>query len=191
MKQIITLFLIISFFTANNAYAKQYEATAYYPLSQEQCLENKERLGLQFCPHDDDHLAGAALSCGHINNLPSEQDLQELAQKIYHQNTTKTSIYGNRDDELMQSMGIWVNDSHIYYWTSNEAKDEKGGYVRMFALKGSIPYYAPRDGSGYVSNKLGKINYGNTKYVVPEYWQINSNIHGAPNEDALLTICYR
>ena len=86
---------------------------------------------------------------------------------------------------------LFVNDSHIYYWTSEEAKDGKGGYVRMFASKGSIPYYAPRDGSGYVSHALGKINYGDTKYVQTKNPKRNSNLAGLPNRDVLVTICYK
>ena len=91
----------------------------------------------------------------------------------------------------MKAMNIWENDSHIYFWTGEEAKDKKGGYVRMFALKGSIPYYAPRDGSGYVSHALGKINYGETKYIKVSNQQYDSNLYGYPNNDVFVTICYK
>lgn len=179
-------------------YAKDFIKVEYTPLSQKECLSYKETLGLKYCPYDNDHLAGAAKSCGHIKNLPTSNDLHNLAKKIYNKETTETSIYGDRNDSLMQDMNIWENDSHLYFWTGEEAKDKVGGYVRMFALKGSIPYYAPRDGSGYVSHKLGKINYGETKNVsvvdintrkpLPEY---DSNLHGYPNNDVLVTICYK
>ena len=59
----------------------------------------------------------------------------------------------------------------------------------MFASKGSIPYYAPRDGSGYVSHQLGKVNYGETRYIVTANPEHNSNLVGLPNNDVLLTIC--
>ena len=75
--------------------------------------------------------------------------------------------------------------------SNEEAKDGKGGYVRMFASRGSIPYYAPRDGSGYVSHALGKINYGNTRYVQTKNPKRNSNLAGLPNRDVLVTICYK
>ena len=42
---------------------------------------------------------------------------------------------------------------------ADETADGKGGYIRMFADKGSIPYYARRDGSGYVSSGFGLIRY--------------------------------
>lgn len=66
----------------------------------------------------------------------------------------------------------------------------EGGYVRMFASSGSISYYAPRDGSGYVSHALGKINYGDTKYVQTKNPKNDSNLAGLPNRDVLVTICY-
>jgi len=188
MKKFLTLLLslVTSQFLVSEAQAKSYRVTYYRPISKHECEINKSRLGLKFCPHDDDFLAGAALACGHINNLPSKEDLQKLAQYVYHTNTKETSIYGSRDDDLMQHMGIWAFDSHIYFWIGEEAKDGVGGYVRMFAVKGSIPYYAPRDGSGYVSHALGKINYGETN-VNPEN---DSNLYGYPNEDVLLTTCF-
>lgn len=175
----------------NSAYAKDYIRVKYSPLSQKKCRSLKDKLGLKYCPYNNDHLAGAAKACGHIENLPTGNDLQELAQKLYGKQTAETTIYGNRDERLMKSMGIWVNDSHIYFWTGEEAGDGVGGYVRMFALKGSIPYYAPRDGSGYVSHRLGKINYGETIYIITSNPEHDSNLYGYPNEDVLLTVCYK
>ena len=167
-----------------------YWLVPYEPLSQKECLEHKEELGLKYCPYDNDHLAGAALACGHIENMPSRQNLHELAKKIYNKKTSHTTIYGNRNDKMLKKMNIFVNDSHIYYWIGEESDDGKGGYVRMFASKGSIPYYAPRDGSGYVSHSMGKINYGNTRYIAVKKKKRDSNLVGLPNNDALVTICH-
>ncbi|MBR6355967.1 MAG: hypothetical protein IKR92_03835 [Alphaproteobacteria bacterium] len=188
-------------FASINA-AQAYQMVAYQPMSQAECLKYKSKLGLRFCPYDNDHLAGAAKACGGIHNLPSGDELLNLAHQLYKniEPGATTTLYGQRDDDKMKKMGIWVNDSHIYYWTGEEAKDGVGGYVRMFAAKGSIPYYAPRDGSGYVSHRVGKINYGETKNIVPvivntETGDImldtdhDSNLAGLPNNDALVTIC--
>lgn len=190
MKKNIGILSVISLCLACNVYAKEYIKVEYTPLSQAECLSLKEELGLKYCPYDNDHLAGAVKACGHIDNLPTANDLQELAQKLYNKNTLETTIYGNRNEELMKNMNIWENDSHIYFWSNAEAEDGEGGLVRMFALRGSIPYYAPRDGSGYVSHALGKVNYGETKYIStsPEH---DSNLLGYPNEDVLLTVCYK
>jgi hypothetical protein len=164
----------------------------YRPLSQKECMEKKDKLGLKYCPYDNDHLAGAVAACGGIDNMPTMKDLLALAKSLYKNlriESNGTSMYGERDDEKMKELGIWVNDSHIYYWSNEEAKDGVGGYVRMFASRGSIPYYAPRDGSGYVSRALGKVNYGKTKHISTFEPCHNSNLVGLPNEDVLLTIC--
>jgi len=121
--------------------------------------------------------------------LPSKDELEELAKIIYSQRTKQAVVYGTRNDEKLKSMGIFVNDSHIYYWIGEEASDQKGGYVRMFASKGSIPYYAPRDGSGYVSHALGKVNFGDTKNIMTKNPNHDSNTVGLPNNDVLVTIC--
>ena len=171
------------------SFAYQFEAKKYYPLSKKDCYNNRFILGLRYCNVERDYLAGAAKACGNINNLPSGDELHRLAQMVYDNYTSETSIYGVRNDRMLKNMGIWVNDSHIFYWTNGEASDGVGGYVRMFATRGSIPYYAPRDGSGYVSHKLGKIRYGNTKNIRVYPKEFDSNLTGMPNNDVLLTIC--
>lgn len=177
--------------TCSFAQQKKYKLVKYKPLTQSECLKNKDLLGLSYCPYNNDYLAGAALACKHKNNLPLGKDLHELAQRIYNNQTSNTSIYGKRNDTMLKNMGIYINDSHIYYWTREEAKDGKGGYVRMFASRGSIPYYAPRNGSGYVSHALGKINYGDTKYIQTKNPHNDSNLVGLPNNDVLVTVCYK
>lgn len=194
-KNILVLIFALCCFLITSAYAgnigKKFIKTDYYPLSKVECLNNKIKLGLKNCPTDNDHLAGAALACGHLNNLPSGKDLQELAQIIYGIETDENSIYGDRDDALMKKMQIWENDSHIFYWVGEESTDVENGFVRMFAVKGSLPYFAPRDGSGYISAKLGKINFGQTKHIITGDPEKNSNLYGYPNKDVLLAICYK
>ena len=168
---------------------KSYKLVNYEPLSKSECLKQKESLGLKYCPHDNDHLAGAALACGHISNLPSKQDLHTLAQQIYNNPTANASIYGDRNDAQLKKMGIFINDSHIYYWIGEESNDGVNGVVRMFASKGSLIYSAPRDGSGYVTGSVGKVKFGNTKYIVTNPYN-DSNLVGLPNNDVLAAICY-
>lgn len=192
MKKYLFWILLLTFLIPGVCYAVigAYWLVPYEPLSQKECLEHKAELGLKYCPYDNDHLAGAALACGHIENLPSRQNLHDLAKKIYDKRTHHTTIYGKRDDKMLKKMNIFVNDSHIYYWIGEESDDGRGGYVRMFASRGSIPYYAPRDGSGYVTHAVGKVNFGNTVYIAPRKKKRDSNLVGLPNNDVLVTICY-
>ena len=87
MKKNLVLSIFIGVFMVNSTYAKNYIKVEYSPLTQEECLSLRKKLGLKYCPYDNDHLAGAARACGHINKLPSRDNLQELAQKLYGKHT--------------------------------------------------------------------------------------------------------
>ena len=84
-------------------------------------------------------------------------------------------------------MNIYAHDSHIFYWVGEEETPEDG-VVRMFASRGSLVYRAPRDGSGYLSHAVGKVAFGNTRYISTNP-QNDSNLVGLPNNDTLLLIC--
>lgn len=189
MKNHVIVMMILFLSVSTNTYAENFQLKEYHPLSQKECWDRQTELGLRFCPYDNDHLAGAALACGGLDKMPTGDELQRLARRIYHQQTPETTIYGPRDDTLMKKLNIWLNDSHIFFWTGEEAKDGEGTYVRMFAAKGSIPYYAPRDGSSYVSHTLGKVDFGETKYIITENPEHDSNLADMPNNDILRVLC--
>ena len=172
---------------ANTKRNSLYKITSYTPMSKANCLKNKNKLGLKYCPTDNDHLAGAALACGNLNKLPSRQEIFELAKTIYNTNTSDPSIYGDRDDDKLKNMNIYVHDSHIFYWVGEEETPEDG-VVRMFASKGSLIYRAPRNGSGYKTHAVGEVSFGDTKHIIttPEH---DSNLVGFPNNDVLVLIC--
>ena len=170
---------------------KEFKKVDYEPLSQAECLSLKDSLGLKNCPYDNDHLAGVAKACGHVENIPTGKDLQNLAKKVYHTNSEETSIYGTRNDKMLKEIGLYAHDSHIFIWIGEEAADGVNGFVRMFASRGSIPYYAPRDGSGYLAgNGSYKVNYGDTKYISTVNPDHDSNLAGLPNNDVLFAVCY-
>ena len=176
----------------SNSHHKKYIRVAYEPMTKAECLKFKGKLGLKYCPYDNDHLAGVAKACGHIKNVPTGDDLHKLALQVYHTNTPETSIYGQRDDKMLKNMGIYEKDSHIFYWTGEEYRDGERGFVRMFASRGTIPYYASRDGSGYyTSNGYNKVKYGETKYIKLVNTDHDSNLAGLPNNDVLMAICYK
>ena len=166
MKKIVIILGIITVYLLNNAYAKDYISVEYTPLSQEECMSLKDDLGLKYCPFNNDHLAGAAKACGHIENLPTGNDLQLLALKLYknrvNSGAPKTTIYGKRNDELMQDLLNLRNSGRIFLWIGEEYKDEKSGFVRVFDPNASIPYFTPRNGKGYMTQSVGLVEYGNT-----------------------------
>ena len=194
MNKLSFLSILALILAVRPALAVEYYMVDYQPMSQAECEAKREELGIKYCPYNNDHLAGAIEACGGVENMPTMKDLLVLAKSLYKDiyiESNGTSMYGERDDAKMNALGIWFNDSHIYYWSNEEAKDGVGGYVRMFASAGSIPYYAPRDGSGYVSHALGKVNFGDTKNIRTRDPKHDSNLSGLPNEDVLLAICIK
>ena len=193
------------------AYASsKYVLVSYKPLSKAQCQKYKTKLGIKKCSINEDYLAGAAYACRHMKNIPSGVELHQLAKKIYHNNTWETSIYGTRDNALLKKMGIFFDSSHIFYWSSDEAKDGTTGYVRMFASDGSIPYAAPRGAGEFYSKGLGKLSYDDfgtlvtickktsgQQVYVPQKRRINNtqkrqNINKqAPKDDVEMLMFYR
>ena len=61
----------------------------YAPMSYNECMQNKEALGLDYCYGENnptkavDYYAGAARACGGKQNLPSQADLVAFASEIY------------------------------------------------------------------------------------------------------------
>jgi len=151
MKKHLLWALLLSFCTFNVTSAQAYHLVDYKPLSKDECIKYREKIGIEFCPHNNDHLAGAALACGHIDNLPSPDELLILARRVYN-SENKQWVRGARNDQLMKDLNIWVNERHIFYWSNKE--DKKVGIVRLFDLQRSKSFPALRDGSGYyVSGK--------------------------------------
>ncbi|MBR1825274.1 MAG: hypothetical protein IJ770_01655 [Alphaproteobacteria bacterium] len=130
----------------------EYKLVAYHPLTKDECNKVKNKIGLKSCPTEQDYLAGAALACNGIHNLPEDRYLKKLARRIYTKirQEGNTTYFGTRNDKLMKKWHIYFDDAQIFYWTSRViVSDDKFGYVRMFGIYGSVPYYMARDGKTY------------------------------------------
>ena len=175
---------------------KKYSKVDYKPLTQKECLALKEQLGLKYCPYDNDHLAGVAKACGHIKNIPSGENLHELTKIVYGAKTSFSALNGSRNDNILNRLGIYENSSNIFYWSGEEADDGENGFVRMFATANSVPYYAPRNGSGYLTTEneeigTSKINYGDTRYHSTEKSEKELTLIDFQSKGALVAICYK
>ena len=167
---------------------KLFKKVMYIPLRYKQCLNHKDELGVANCAKKRDYLAGVAKACGGMMYVPSECDLLNLASLVYHAlpEDDNTTLYGKRDDKLLKKLGIFVQDSHVFYWTSTE-QGKTDGVVRMFSTQGSSSYVAPRDGSGYISEVFGKISYGTTKNKAAGIPSLKDEL---ADKDKLVAICY-
>ena len=76
------------------------------PMSKADCEAKKESLGIKSCPYDNDYWAAAVEKCGGVQNLPTMDDLYELAKKVYPtcddntKNCTGTADFSQLPDNL-------------------------------------------------------------------------------------------
>lgn len=132
------------------------------PVGYDECMQNRAAWGLKNCLRDaPDYLAGAAKICGNLRDLPTAEEAQKLAALLYNAKEDESAVYGQRNNALLKKTGLPVSYDHIYIWLAGETADGKGGYIRMLANDGSIPYQALRDGSGYLSACCGLIRFDN------------------------------
>ena len=79
------------------------------PLSQAECNEKKDILGIEYCYSDNDYWGGAVKECGGISKMPTMAQLGQLA----------TELYG---------VAVGVDDDK-YDLTLNESKASSMGFV--------------------------------------------------------------
>ena len=101
------------------------------PMSRAECEAKKESLGLQYCSAADDYFAAAAEKCGGVQNLPTEDDLYELAKKIYpscndsSKSCTGTPIFSQLPASFSGLGSTWFN-----LWSGSQ--NGASAYTRNF-----------------------------------------------------------
>ena len=65
----------------------------YSPMTLEECNQavSDGELGIQACSYNSDYWAGAVKACGGINNMPSQEQLTQLANYIYNTDSVSSS----------------------------------------------------------------------------------------------------
>ena len=106
----------------------------YGPLTKAQCEEQKGDLGIAACNYDNDYWAGAVKACGGIDNMPSQDQLTQLANYIYNTDSVSSSGLTNRltmDTEKASqflsaspranSFSVWVGQEYSRYNTDGRS----------------------------------------------------------------------
>jgi len=108
------------------------------PMSKADCEAKKESLGIKSCPYDNDYWAAAVEKCGGVQNLPTMDDLYELAKKVYPtcddntKNCTGTADFSQLPDNLSDLGG-----SIHRLWSGSETSSNAVG-LRFDATKTSV-----------------------------------------------------
>ena len=94
------------------------------PISKAECESLKVDLGIKGCQYDGDYWAGAVKACGGVGNLPTMEQLADIANYLY--NTDKMQAMNSvtnvtRDDALAKALGFNYNTGATFYiWSSKE-----------------------------------------------------------------------
>ena len=121
------------------------------PMTAQECNEQKDELGIEYCRYDDDYWAGAVKQCGGVSKMPTASDLFEIAEALYpNLSNTRDLTYtaGTATSLGLPEPGfvLWADEE----WGSNYA------YLRDFSTTTTIWYEAIRTASGVQAVCLGE-----------------------------------
>ena len=121
------------------------------PLTYEECMAQKDELGINFCTYETDYWAGAVKQCGGVNNLPTMADLGKLASAIYKGNP---SVGARQDVENLTyiagtATSLGLPEPSFYLWSA----EENGNYHAYYR------YFSSTDTTWHCSN-LFRYNSG-------------------------------
>ena len=101
------------------------------PMSKADCEAKKESLGIKACNYDNDYFAAAAEKCGGVQNLPTEDDLYELAKKVYGESNCNDSTQrcdGTPDFSQLPDSFSGLGSSWYYLWSGSEKGASNANY---------------------------------------------------------------
>ena len=104
------------------------------PMSKADCEAKKESLGITACNYDNDYFAAAAEKCGGVQNLPTEDDLYELAKKVYGESNCNDSTQRcdvTPDFSQLPDSFSGLGSSWYHLWSGSEIS-ASSAYSRDF-----------------------------------------------------------
>ena len=107
------------------------------PMSKADCEAKKESLGIKSCPYDNDYWAAAVEKCGGVQNLPTEDDLYELAKKVYPTcNDSTKKCTGAPDFSQLPDSFLGMGSDWYVLWSGSEGSASHA-YNRIFSSSNS------------------------------------------------------
>ena len=128
------------------------------PMTKADCEAKKESLGIKACNYDNDYFAAAAEKCGGVQNLPTEDDLYELAKKVYPTCDDNTkNCTGTPDFSQLPESLSGLGSSWRYLWSGSEISANNASYYRDFYSSTSYRHPASRTNSGFRAVCVGDL----------------------------------
>ena len=127
------------------------------PMTKADCEAKKESLGITACSDDNDYFAAAAEKCGGVQNLPTEDDLYELAKKVYPtcDDSTKNCT-GTPDFSQLPESFSGLGSSWYHLWSGSEGSANRA-YSRHFSSSYSPRHLNTRNNSSFKAVCVGDL----------------------------------
>ncbi len=123
--------------------------TGYGSMTKAECETQKEALGINGCYYEPDYWAGAVKACGAKSNMPSREQLLELAKYVYSTDSIDSSGATRNltldKTKAAQFLSISPYSDMFYVW--NEQEGRTYAYTREFSSTSSDygNFYSRRD----------------------------------------------
>ncbi len=130
------------------------------PLTRSECEAQKGALGIKACYYGNDYWAGAVKQCGGVQNMPTDEDLLELAKLLYNTpsiepsgSTWSLTLNSSKATTMGFSFSPYTKYPEFSIWSGCEAASSKA-YIRDFASFSTKYYYEGYRQSGYGYNAM-------------------------------------
>ncbi len=126
----------------------------YSPMTKADCEAQKGDLGISACYFNNDYWAGAVKACGGTKNMPSQDQLTQLAEYIYDGSSINSSGYNDPTEKPMNttkasqflSASPGSSSGWFFVWSGQESSSGNA-YGRHFSSTGTGWYSGNRDDS--------------------------------------------
>ena len=111
--------------------------TGYSPMTYAECTEAKDKgeIDVQYCYNGNDYWAGAVAKCGGVSNMPSQEQLTQLANYIYNTDSVSSSGTTNSlamdTEKASQFLSASPYSNYFYVWSGQEYS-QYYAYLRGF-----------------------------------------------------------
>ena len=108
-------------------------------LTMQECLEQKDELGIQACGVNSDRWAGAAAYCGGVSKMLGEEDFKAIANQLYKNGryiptsdfpSPQFGVYGNEEVAPEDGAVYWFTDWKGNNWWSGKGSNTHQGRGR-------------------------------------------------------------
>ena len=136
------------------------ENGGYGPLTKAECEAQKGDLGISACYFESDYWAGAVKACG-VSNMPSQDQLTELAKYVYGTDSINSSGYTYDvtldTTKAAQFLSASPYSTHFYVWSGQEYS-QSSAYPRYFGSAYTNCDYYHRGDDNVLAVCLGDSN---------------------------------